>query len=92
MATDLSPENEKFIQTEIATGTFGSREEAIDAGIDMLVGMGCSWLVLHVLGSSIFSILTSAVETVRLAQQRIEECPTPSEIPIDHEFTKASTT
>jgi Arc/MetJ-type ribon-helix-helix transcriptional regulator len=36
MASDLSPAMESFIQQEIASGTFQSREEAIEAGVTML--------------------------------------------------------
>ena len=36
MATDISPNNEQFIQQEIANGSFGSREEALDTAVDML--------------------------------------------------------
>jgi Arc/MetJ-type ribon-helix-helix transcriptional regulator len=36
MASQLSPENEAFIQLGIATGAFGSRHEAIDAGVALL--------------------------------------------------------
>lgn len=36
MANDLSPENEKFIQVQVSTGAFASRDAAIDAGIDLL--------------------------------------------------------
>ena len=36
MSTDLSPENEKFIEAKVAQGAYGSREEALDAGVEML--------------------------------------------------------
>jgi Arc/MetJ-type ribon-helix-helix transcriptional regulator len=36
MASDLSPAMESFIQQEIASGAFRSREEAIEAGVTML--------------------------------------------------------
>lgn len=36
MATDLSPENEQFIADKVAQGTYRSREEALDAGIELL--------------------------------------------------------
>ena len=36
MASDISPENEQFIQHEIASGAFANRQEALDAGVDML--------------------------------------------------------
>jgi Arc/MetJ-type ribon-helix-helix transcriptional regulator len=36
MATDMSPENEQFLEQAIATGLFGSRGEALNAGVDLL--------------------------------------------------------
>lgn len=36
MATDISPDNEKYISEKVAQGTYGSREEALDAGISLL--------------------------------------------------------
>ena len=36
MSTDLSPENEKFIADMLARGKYGSREEALDAGVELL--------------------------------------------------------
>jgi Arc/MetJ-type ribon-helix-helix transcriptional regulator len=36
MAIDLSPENEKFIADKVAQGMYGSREEALDAGVELL--------------------------------------------------------
>ena len=36
MSTDISPENEQFIEQQIATGMFRSRADAIDAGVELL--------------------------------------------------------
>lgn len=36
MSQSPSPENEIYIQGQLATGVFSSREEAIDAGVAML--------------------------------------------------------
>ena len=36
MATDLSPENEQFIQQEIRAGVFRTKSDALDAGIALL--------------------------------------------------------
>lgn len=36
MTLDLSPENEKYIADQVAQGTYGSREEALDAGVELL--------------------------------------------------------
>jgi antitoxin ParD1/3/4 len=36
MATDLSPENEQFIQTAIASGLYHNRGEALDMAVDLL--------------------------------------------------------
>ena len=36
MSTDVSPENEQFIQREIDAGVFRSKSDALDAGIALL--------------------------------------------------------
>jgi len=36
MSIDISPENERFVQQQIAAGTFQSRTDAIDAGVELL--------------------------------------------------------
>jgi antitoxin ParD1/3/4 len=36
MATDLSPENEQFIQTAIASGLYHNRGEALDQAVELL--------------------------------------------------------
>ena len=36
MSTDLSPENEQFIRVQLTTGVFASREEVLEAGIELL--------------------------------------------------------
>ena len=36
MRDQVSPENEQFIQQEIAAGTFRSRDEVINAGVELL--------------------------------------------------------
>lgn len=36
MSSDLSPENEKFIESQVATGAFSSRNAAIEAGVELL--------------------------------------------------------
>jgi len=36
MATDMSPENEQFLEQAIASGLFGTRGEALNAGVDLL--------------------------------------------------------
>lgn len=36
MSSELSPENETYIQGKIASGFFSSREDAVDAGIELL--------------------------------------------------------
>ena len=36
MANEISPENEQFIEQQVTNGSFSSREEALDAGIDLL--------------------------------------------------------
>lgn len=36
MSTDLSPENEQFIEQEIATGVFRDRDEVLNAGVEFL--------------------------------------------------------
>lgn len=36
MAADLTPENEKFIAEQVAQGTYESREDALDAGVELL--------------------------------------------------------
>jgi Arc/MetJ-type ribon-helix-helix transcriptional regulator len=36
MATELTPDNESFIQQEIAVGAFQTREDAIEAGVALL--------------------------------------------------------
>ena len=36
MATDISPENEQFIQQEIRAGVFRTKSDALDAGIALL--------------------------------------------------------
>ncbi|MFO0788295.1 MAG: hypothetical protein U0805_02490 [Pirellulales bacterium] len=36
MASELSPDTELFIQREITLGSFQSREDLLEAGVDML--------------------------------------------------------
>lgn len=36
MSTEISPENERFIERQIARGTFRDRGEVLDAGIELL--------------------------------------------------------
>jgi Arc/MetJ-type ribon-helix-helix transcriptional regulator len=36
MATDISPENEQFIEQEIQAGVFRTKSDALDAGIALL--------------------------------------------------------
>lgn len=36
MASELSPDSELFIRREITLGTFQSREDLLEAGVDML--------------------------------------------------------
>lgn len=36
MRTELSPENERFIAEQVAAGSFGDREKALDAGVELL--------------------------------------------------------
>ena len=36
MATDISPENERFIEQEIQAGVFRTKSDALDAGIALL--------------------------------------------------------
>ncbi len=36
MATNLSPENEQFIQNAIAAGMYHNREEVLDRAVDLL--------------------------------------------------------
>jgi len=36
MSADISPENERFIETQIAGGAFQTRGEALDAAVDIL--------------------------------------------------------
>ncbi len=36
MSTELSPDNERFVAREIANGTFRSRDEVLDAGVELL--------------------------------------------------------
>ena len=36
MTTDISPENEQFIQREIQAGVFRTKSDALDAGIALL--------------------------------------------------------
>ncbi len=36
MATNISPELEQFIQHELETGTYGSREELLDQAVRLL--------------------------------------------------------
>jgi Arc/MetJ-type ribon-helix-helix transcriptional regulator len=36
MASDLSPDTESFIQQEIAVGAFPSRQDALEAGVELL--------------------------------------------------------
>jgi putative addiction module CopG family antidote len=36
MSSNLSPQNESYIQGKIASGLFSSRDEAVEAGIEML--------------------------------------------------------
>lgn len=36
MSIDISPENERFIQNQIASGAYQNRSDAIDAGIELL--------------------------------------------------------
>ena len=36
MSTEISPENERFIERQIARGAFRDRGEALDAGIELL--------------------------------------------------------
>ena len=36
MSTDLSPENEAFLLDQLSSGRFASREEALNAGLDLL--------------------------------------------------------
>ena len=36
MSTDISPENEQFIEREIASGVYRSRAEVLDAGVRLL--------------------------------------------------------
>jgi Arc/MetJ-type ribon-helix-helix transcriptional regulator len=36
MPLNLSPENEKYIADQVAQGTYESREEALDAGVELL--------------------------------------------------------
>jgi len=36
MSAGISPQNEQFLQDAVARGTFGSREQALDAAVDML--------------------------------------------------------
>ena len=36
MATDLSPENEQYIQTAIASGLYHDRGEALDRAVELL--------------------------------------------------------
>jgi Arc/MetJ-type ribon-helix-helix transcriptional regulator len=36
MSNELSPDTESFIAGEVALGTFGSRTDAIEAGIELL--------------------------------------------------------
>lgn len=36
MATELSPQNERFIEQQIADGVFHNRAEALDASVELL--------------------------------------------------------
>lgn len=36
MSTEISPENERFIERQIARGAFRDRGEVLDAGIELL--------------------------------------------------------
>jgi antitoxin ParD1/3/4 len=36
MSTDLSPSNEQFIENALASGAFGSRDELLDAAVELL--------------------------------------------------------
>ena len=38
MASQISPENEQFIQREISSGTYRSREELLNKAVDLLKG------------------------------------------------------
>ena len=36
MSTEISPENEQFIEKQIASGTFRTRSDVLDAGVELL--------------------------------------------------------
>jgi Arc/MetJ-type ribon-helix-helix transcriptional regulator len=36
MGTDLSPENEQFVEESVAAGTFPSRRDVLDQGVELV--------------------------------------------------------